>query len=189
MEQLQAKQFLSMLFTQAQELTQLTDLESGLEFLHTCWHSAEPQLPLAHISLNLSELEGSPLDEFYHMVLERLAPNSLLSRGLVALYGLGGLSLLPQIATLGPTYVRELKGEQQVEVFSAEELTPEVTQRIKKSLKLLIPQPFFVTYHVNPWLLAGIAIRSKNFELDDTLRGRITEISKDLKQELRKWLV
>jgi F-type H+-transporting ATPase subunit delta len=170
-----ARKYSTALFDAAKEANQLLACQQGLHAFVRIMKQREtmPEL-LAHPTVTQTEKNGmlrTALGEFATPLLERFL-SLLVSRGRVA--------LVPLIAQEFQEEIDRHQGVQPLKVRSAFPLSEVDKRTIQERLEAWLQSKVRVTTSVDPELIGGMVIETRDYVLDQSFKGQLAKLRQRL---------
>lgn len=91
------------------------------------------------------------------------------------------LNLIPDIAQLFLQFLAAEQGRVDIEVFSAADLTDQQKQNLQKALEQRFKAKIHIAYLQDPSLIGGALVRSGNWVMDGSIKGKLARLSESLR--------
>jgi F-type H+-transporting ATPase subunit delta len=92
----------------------------------------------------------------------------------------GRLHLLGNILQAFPVFWHERQGVSTFEVSSVVSLTEAQKESLKLQLERVEKRPVYLTYKVEPELVAGISLKKGNFVYDASIKGQLSKLKEKI---------
>ena len=91
------------------------------------------------------------------------------------------LNILPDVEKIYHNLILQAKGEQPVEVISAQALTPSQQRTLKSALSLSLAGTLAITFATDPRVLGGVMVRIGSQVIDATLATQLNQLATVMK--------
>jgi len=128
---------------------------------------SSPSLAAEQLAQSLIDVCGDELDGKGQNFIRLLAENKR-------------LSLLPEISTLFEILKANQERAVDVEITTAFEISPEVSNQLAQALKTRLQREINLSTQVNQSLIGGAIIRAGDTVIDNSVRGKLSKLAESM---------
>lgn len=173
-----AARYATAVFEIAKESKAVSDLEKGLDEIHTALESSEDLSTLINSPIVSRAEQGNAITA----ISKKMGLPTVLANTLSLMAENRRLFVLPALIVSLRDLIAEDKGEVTAEVVSAKALTKTQSEKLAKTLKARIGKDVIINATVDQTLVGGLVVKVGSKMIDTSIRSKLNSLQNAMKE-------